>query len=364
MKKQRHIYFFLPNFSIGGAGNSIFNICKQIKNASSSIKIISIGKNHYKKAFKEIGIKTIELSNQKTIIAIFKIFFLMKKELKEKEIIFVSNINYANVLSAIFLKNLTNLKLILIERTPFQELEIFFSFKDFIKKKIIYFLAIVFYKRADYIVGNSYAVSSYLESKINQKVLTKYPIIKINKNIKKKYNKILNISWIGRDSAEKNLNDFIRCLNLLKNREIIINIMTNKKINNKMKNLIPKNFLKKINFYKFTNNQKIVNKIYNTTDIYISTSVYEGFPNTVVEAVNNECLVISSKSFGGCREIIKNDKYGLLYTTYDYKQLFKKIDYSLKNFNLCKKKIKFAKKNLQIKAIQNNSNYKKFFKSI
>ena len=68
MKKKRHIYFFLPNFSIGGAGNSIFNICKQIKNASSSIKIISIGKNHYKKAFKEIGIKTIELSNQKTII--------------------------------------------------------------------------------------------------------------------------------------------------------------------------------------------------------------------------------------------------------------------------------------------------------
>ena len=55
MKKQRHIYFFLPNFSIGGAGNSIFNICKQIKNTSSSIKIISIGKNHYKKAFKEIS---------------------------------------------------------------------------------------------------------------------------------------------------------------------------------------------------------------------------------------------------------------------------------------------------------------------
>ena len=107
----------------------------------------------------------------------------MKIELKEKEIIFVSNINYANVLSAIFLKNLTNLKLILIERTPFQELEIFFNFKDFIKKKIIYYLAKIFYKRADYIIGNSYAVSSHLESKINQKVLTKYPIIKINKNV-------------------------------------------------------------------------------------------------------------------------------------------------------------------------------------
>ena len=31
MKKQSQIYFFLPNFAIGGAGNSIFNICKVIK---------------------------------------------------------------------------------------------------------------------------------------------------------------------------------------------------------------------------------------------------------------------------------------------------------------------------------------------
>ena len=100
------------------------------------------------------------------------------------------------------------------------------------------------------------------------------------------------------------------------------------------------------------------------TDIYISTSVYEGFPNTLVEAVNNECLVISSKSFGGYREIIKNEKYGLLYSTYNYKQLFNKIDYAIKNFNLCKSKIKIAKTNLKIKAFNNNSNYKKFFKSI
>jgi len=364
MKKKRHIYFFLPNFSIGGAGNSIFNICNEIKNSTYSIQIISIGKNHYKNSFKKIGIKTIELSNQKTIISILKIFFLIKKKSKKNEVIFVSNINYANVLSAIFLKNINNLKLILIERTPFQELEIFFSFKDLIKKKIIFYLAKIFYKRADYIIGNSYTVSSYVESKINQKVLTKYPIIKINNNIKKKYNKILNISWIGRNTKEKNLNDFIKCLDLLKNHKVIINIITNENIIKKIQNVISKDYLKKINFYKFTNNKNILNKIYKMTDIYISTSVYEGFPNTLVEAVNNECLVISSKSFGGYREIIKNEKYGLLYSTYNYKQLFNKIDYAIKNFNLCKSKIKIAKTNLKIKAFNNNSNYKKFFKSI
>jgi glycosyltransferase involved in cell wall biosynthesis len=364
MKKQRHIYFFLPNFSIGGAGNSIFNICKEIKNSSYSIEIISLGKNYYKNAFNKIGIKTIELTNKKTIIAIFRILFLIKKKSKRKEIVFVSNINYANVLSSIFLKNLRNLKLILIERTPFQELEIFFNFKDFFKKRIIFYLAKIFYGRADYIVGNSHAVSSYIESKIKQKVLTKYPIIKINNNIKKKYNKILNISWIGRNTKEKNLDDFIKCINLIKKQNIVINIITNSKSKKEIKNLISQNLLKKVNFYNFTNNNKTLNKIYKMTDIYINTSIYEGFPNTVAEAVNHGCLVISSKSFGGCREIIKNERYGFLYSTYNYKQLFKKMNYSIENFHLCKNKIVTAKKNLQIKAINNNSNYKNFFKSI
>ena len=45
MKKQRQIYFFLPNFSTGGAGNSIFNICKSINRANRSLNVISIGKN-------------------------------------------------------------------------------------------------------------------------------------------------------------------------------------------------------------------------------------------------------------------------------------------------------------------------------
>ena len=38
-------------FAIGGAGNSIFNICKVIKRADRSINVISIGKNYYSNKF-------------------------------------------------------------------------------------------------------------------------------------------------------------------------------------------------------------------------------------------------------------------------------------------------------------------------
>ena len=160
MNKQRHIYFFLPNFSIGGAGNSIFNICKSLSNKEYSIKVISIGKNSYKNLLKKLGVKVIELKSKRSILAIFEIYCYLKKITQNKKIIFVSNINYANVLSCLILKRLSNLKLIIIERTPFQELEIYKNFFDFFKKKLILLMAKLFYKKANYIIGNSYRVSS------------------------------------------------------------------------------------------------------------------------------------------------------------------------------------------------------------
>ena len=79
MNKQRHIYFFLPNFSIGGAGNSILNICKSLVNKEDTIKVISIGKNSYKNALHSLGIQTIEIRSKRAIIAIFKIYYYLKK---------------------------------------------------------------------------------------------------------------------------------------------------------------------------------------------------------------------------------------------------------------------------------------------
>ena len=69
--------------------------------------------------------------------------------------IFISNINYVNVLSVIFIKILFRLKLILIERTPLYELKIYYSLIDYIKKNIVKFLMFLLYEKADALVVNS-----------------------------------------------------------------------------------------------------------------------------------------------------------------------------------------------------------------
>ena len=74
-------------------------------------------------------------------------------------------------------------------------------------------------------------------------------------------------------------------------------------------------------------------------------SIYEGFPNVVEISFN--CLVISSNSFGGIGDLIKNENFGYVYNLYDSKQLSSKI----KN-NIIKKKN--ARKNLNSIYLKNN----------
>jgi glycosyltransferase involved in cell wall biosynthesis len=362
MKKQKNIFFFLPNFSIGGAGNSVTNICKIVASKNYNITVFSIGKNLYKKDLLLSRVNVIELKKQKTILAIFKIIKYFTSKYKNEKIIFVSNINYANVLSCIFIKRIKKLKLILIERTPIQELQIYFSLTEIFRKKLILILLKLFYSRADFIIGNSKKLSIDLSKKINCKIQTINPYISI-KNIKKKYNKVPRLVWIGRNSPEKNIDDFISSLQFINNLNIKILIVTDKDFNN-LKDKIPKLFKKNTKFIKFNKNNDSIVKIYKKSDILVNTSLYEGFPNVIAEAINHKCLIITSDSFGGKDDLIKNEKYGLIYETKNFKELSKKIIFAVKHFKECKNKINLAKKNLIHIAKENNIKYINFFKNI
>ena len=102
-------------------------------------------------------------------------------------------------------------------------------------------------------------------------------------------------------------------------------------------------------------------KIYKKSDILISTSLYEGFPNVIAEAINYNCLIISAKNFGGANQLIGNGDKGIYYSLNDPRDLSKKIEYSLKNKNLVKRKIYKSKKNLIKLSKLYNNGYKNLF---
>ena len=153
---KKNIFFFLPNFSEGGAGKSILRICKNLNKSKFNIYIISLKKNFYKNELNKYCKKIFEINETKAS----RSFKFIKNNIlcnfdKEKNI-FISNINYLNVLSLIFLKlQKFPCKLVLTERTPYQELNYYYGFKDYIKKSIIKILIYFLYKYSDLIIANS-----------------------------------------------------------------------------------------------------------------------------------------------------------------------------------------------------------------
>ena len=101
------------------------------------------------------------------VLSIFAFIFLLnstvnaaqkyctKEDVQSKFIIHIYGESYQNVDDKrLFLRGL-DMQIILIERTPYQELEIYFDLKDFVKKTIMKFLISVTYQSADLCISNS-----------------------------------------------------------------------------------------------------------------------------------------------------------------------------------------------------------------
>lgn len=360
---KKNIIFFLPNFSDGGAGNSILRLCEFLrKNFKFDITIISLGKNSFKNFFSRHNIKVIEIRKKKLIFAISDLRKIIELYLnKDQKLIFISNINYSNLICSIFFKKFIskNFKLVLIERTPLEELDFGKNLIQKSKNKLIKYLIKYFYQNANHIITNSSHVTKSLQKHIRRKVQTINPIIEF-KRFKKKYNVKKKILWIGRNSYEKNINDLFELIEITANQNYEISIVTNLD-KNKNYNLI-NSHSKKIKFIKYSN--KNLNKVYLKSDIVISTSLYEGFPNVVAEGINHECLIISSKNIGGIYDLVKNQHFGVFYEIGNVNQLSIKLKDIIINFNNYKKKIKRSKQNLLKLSLKSKRDYFNLFKKL
>ena len=358
-----NLIFFLARFGKGGAGNSVYRLCKGLNKKKFNITVLCLNKCAYEKKMRKNKIKVIKILSSRALFSMIYLKKHLKKNTSNKnKNILISNINYTNLLCAIFIKKKENLKLIAFERTPFQELEIYFGVTDFIKKFIIKFLIRFYYKRFDKIICNSIYIGNYLKKKYGIKSITIHPpsIISNNKIIKNKNysNKKIVISTICRLSKEKAVHEIIYALNHLKLNNIELKIIGDGPEKKNLKDLTKKlSLTKNVQFYGHKTN---IEKYLLKTNLYINSSYFEGFPNSVVEAANLEVPIISSQSHGGINEILLNGKCGTIYNG-GYKNLAFEIKRYLKDPEIFYKKVKLAKKNV---AKFNHINHQKKFEKL
>jgi len=346
-----NLIIFLSRFGMGGAGNSIFRLCKSLPKKKFNISIICLENCSFDKELKKIGIKVYKIKSNKTFFAMSKVLNITKFLIsnKYKKNIFISNIHYTNVLSLIFLRNLNNLKMILVERTPLMELSIYFGFIDFVKKNIIKSLIYLLYNLSDAIVCNSANISKHFKNKYKLKTETIFPpsIINSFQNNKKIYKKngTLIISTVCRLTREKGLDILFQALSFLKFKNYKLLIAGNGIEKLKLKQLSEKlNISDKIKYLGFLKDVKPILKLSN---LYVNTSYFEGFPNSVVEAINHGIPVICSQSHGGINEILLNGKCGTIFDNRNPLDLTTKIEEYYNNPKEYFLKTKLAKKNIK-----------------
>tara|TARA_B110001452_G_scaffold115556_1_gene95837 strand:+ start:685 stop:1812 length:1128 start_codon:yes stop_codon:yes gene_type:complete len=356
MSNKNLIICLHPYSNKGGATNKIIQLLNKIDNKRFKIVYVYLKKNAKLKL--NSNIKIIKLKNQRTLFSFFEIkkilSFFDKKKFRKK--IFISNQNYSNILAFFLLKDLKNYKSILIERNHLDELYYYESLKDFFKKFFIKVLMKLTYKYSYKLIGNTKKLSKDLSSFVSKKVHTIYSptnfkqLIQMSKDYKPKdvlsdKSKIRLLS-VSRFTKRKDLITLLKAFNIInRNHQNIELILIGYGSDlNRIKEYIQRHNLKdKIFLISYKDNPY---PYFLISDLYIMPSLYEGCPNSIIEATALNLPVISSNCNTGPSEILLNGKGGFIFKKKNHLQLASKIELFTKNKKIFMKKMLIAKKNI------------------
>ena len=356
MCKKKLIICFHPYSYLGGATISLSQLLNGIDKNLFEIVYLYIKKD--KNLDLNKNIKIIKIKSSRTLLSIIQVRKILSKYNNKKFIkkIYISNQNYSNIFTPFILKNFKNFKSVLIERNHLDELYYYESIKDFLKKNIIKNIMRINYSKASLIIGNAKKLSKDLSAFVNKKINTIYSPTNSSKIIKLSKSYIPSI--IKRDSSRIRLLSVSR---FTKRKDVLTLLEAFSSLSNKYKNvdLILIGYGPELNnINKFVKDNKLSNRVFVLppkrnpfpffiiSDLYIMTSLYEGCPNSIVEATMLNLPVISSNCNSGPSEILLNGRGGTFYKKNNKYSLMKKISLFLDNKKTFKKKLKVAKNNI------------------
>ena len=358
---MKNIIFYIPSIEKGGVEKNFYSLINGLKEVKYNIKIVTFNNNKYLSKLKNSkNINIITFSN-KTLVSSRIIKFISCFFLLFKELLFTKNIviAYQSNILAIIASKLTKNKIIIRCNT---------STEKYINNSIKKIFFIFFYKFADKIIVNSKEFQNELKKKFSLKskiilnIIDKRKTIKLsNEKIKynffntKKYLKIINIARLSDQKDQLTLIKAFEILSKKRNARLLIIGDGNKKkkLSQEIKN---RNLSKNIKLIGYKKNPL---KYLKLADIFVLTSLYEGFPNVLLESICLKKLIISSNCKTGPKELIEQNKGGYLFQIQDYNKLSQiliklnlnnkpnrdKINYSFKKLN------EFSLKNQKKKII-------------
>lgn len=221
-------------------------------------------------------------------------------------------------------------------------------FEHEIYKKIYKFLCKKSYAaEVNYIFNSKFTYQSYLKISKRTDVIYNVVFPAVNHHVfYNQHNPIrktsLSICIVGRQHKWKGLKTFQFALQHLSN-EIMNSISNIYVISND--NLSDFVFPKKVFIIKPKSDSEI-SEYYNKSNIFVSTSWWEGFGLPALEAMSCGCAVITSDN-KGCREYAENNKNSLYFEPKNEMQLINNIELLVKNSSLRENLAKQAEKDAE-----------------
>lgn len=336
MKKIKTIIVLYPSFERGGATMNLINFINNCTEKKIKIYLISninnkLKNENFKKDVKFISFfdKFKNKNLKRFSTSFFSVFALIRlfRSIDLKDSLVFS---FQSHILPIIVCRLFKKKIIIRNSEDIIDATRYADNK--FSAYIVFILKILFYNFADGIIANSIKSQKSL-NKItlsNKCVLIYNPYLKkINK--KKKKSKNNYILSVGRLCKQKNqiiaIKAFALFLKKFPNYKLILighgrDELKLKKICDDLnisKNVLFKGWIKNPHEY------------YLKSKILLFPSLYEGLPNTLIDAINHDLPCISSKCSGAIDILTK--KYGIFVKKDDYEMMSKKIEFIINNYN-------------------------------
>jgi glycosyltransferase involved in cell wall biosynthesis len=314
--KKKKIIFIVPSLNAGGAERVISILVNNLDKDKFEVAIALLKKEGIYLNQINKGVKVIDLKCKRVRNSFFKILFLLK--LEKPDIVF-STLGYLNLFIAIFRKFLPyNIKFVGRESSIVTEVYKQNTFKN----KLFKFLYKRFYNNLDLIISQSEYMKKDLIHNYNvssKKVITINNPVDIYKNkLKAQEDKVIlsnkiNLISVGSLRKVKRYDKMIEIISKLKSDKYQLYIIGDGQEEYTLK--------KKIKELRLENTITLLGRKENPfpylgrCDLFLMTSEYEGFPNSVLEANSLGVPVLAFNSPGGLTEIIQNNVNGKLVNT-------------------------------------------------
>ncbi len=202
------------------------------------------------------------------------------------------------------------------------------NFKNKIKRAILDIYFNLYLKKSWGILAVGLEAKKYYQ-KYNKNTINFHYSIQIGNILKKNYLKknIINFLYVGQFIERKNVINLISAFKSIKENNIKLTLIGEGALKNKM-NILTSND-KRINIINFKN-KKFLKEYYNSADVFILPSKYDGWGVVIMEAMANKCAIIVTKSSGVSKEFIKENYNGKIINT-SVKDITKSIKFYITN---------------------------------